>query len=123
MASKPRKAFDGVARPQGFIDDTAKAVVKGIKRAVKRSPYIRGTQFPKNQSLSPRKFKKIYGKDASAKNKLEREMYNKARAAELRLKNNSTYGKGEYDIEGLMKSRAADRADVAAFMTKKRGRK
>lgn len=61
MASKPRKAFDGVARPQGFIDDTAKAVLK----AVKRSSNIRGTQFPKNQSLSPRKFDKIYGKGSA----------------------------------------------------------
>jgi hypothetical protein len=25
MGSKPRKAFDGIARPQGFIDDAAKA--------------------------------------------------------------------------------------------------
>jgi hypothetical protein len=30
MASKPRKAFDGIARPQGFIDDAAKAVIKDV---------------------------------------------------------------------------------------------
>ena len=34
MSGKPRKNFDGVARPQGFIDDGAKLLVKGLKRAV-----------------------------------------------------------------------------------------
>jgi len=88
MSSKPRKAFDGVARPQGFIDDAAKAVgkiVKSVKGDYKRArqarviekfvidekmsrlkkPNLRGTQFPKNQSLSPKKFDKFYGKGAS----------------------------------------------------------
>ena len=32
MSSKPRKAFDGVARPQGFIDDAAKAVLKMVSK-------------------------------------------------------------------------------------------
>ena len=34
MSSKPRKNFDGVGRPQGFIDDAAKAALKGIKKAI-----------------------------------------------------------------------------------------
>ncbi len=95
MSSKPRKAFDGVARPQGFIDDAAKAAVNAVRKAVGKpyymylkdettgkaakefgrikvssgktikKPNLRGTQFPKNQSLSPRKFDKFYGKGAS----------------------------------------------------------
>ena len=32
MASKPKKAFSGVARPEGFIDDTAKAVLKMVSK-------------------------------------------------------------------------------------------
>jgi hypothetical protein len=27
MSGKPRKAFDGIGRPQGFIDDAAKGAV------------------------------------------------------------------------------------------------
>lgn len=95
MASKPRKAFDGVGRPQGFIDDAAKAAYNAVRKATGKSyymylkdettgkaakefgrikvssgktikkPNLRGTQFPKNQSLSPRKFNKIYGKGSA----------------------------------------------------------
>ena len=32
MASKPRKAFDGIGRPQGFIDDAAKAAYNAVKK-------------------------------------------------------------------------------------------
>jgi hypothetical protein len=34
MGSKPRKAFDGIGRPQGFIDDAAKVLLKASKRVV-----------------------------------------------------------------------------------------
>lgn len=34
MSGKPRKGFDGIARPQGFIDDTAKAAVNLVKGKV-----------------------------------------------------------------------------------------
>ena len=120
MSSKPRKAFDGVARPQGFIDDTAKAALKAVKRATSRysvmrgplrrnvkdsikgagkkdnvvlnmyaSQYkksnIRGTQFPKNQSLSPRKFDKIYGK-GSAKEVAEQTKRNSRMTADQRVR-------------------------------------
>ena len=98
MASKPRKPFSGVARPQGFIDDAAKALVKGVKKAVT-------------------------GNKVSSKTRGD--MYKKALAAEKRLKNNDfRKGYAEYDLEGLYKARASDRADVAAFMAKKkRGRR
>jgi hypothetical protein len=36
MASKPRKAFDGVGRPQGFIDDTIVGAAKAIGRSIKK---------------------------------------------------------------------------------------
>ena len=36
-----------------------KPEIKAQKKAAKN---FRGTQFPKNQSLTPRKFKKVYGK-------------------------------------------------------------
>jgi len=32
MSSKPRKAFDGVGRPQGFIDDAARAALRAGER-------------------------------------------------------------------------------------------
>jgi hypothetical protein len=43
------------------IDDIIKGVYKVTKNIIKPKNF-RGTQFPKNQSLSPRKFKKVYGK-------------------------------------------------------------
>ena len=98
MASKPRKPFSGVARPQGFIDDAAKALVKGVKKAVT-------------------------GNKVSSKTRGE--MYTKALAAEKRLKTSQPRKMyGEYDLEGQAAGRAQDRADVAAFMAKKkRGRR
>jgi hypothetical protein len=103
MASKPRKPFSGVARPQGFIDDAAKALVKGVKKAVT-------------------------GNKVSSKTRGD--MYKKALAAEKRLKTNTSKrmpdGRefDEYDFQNITKARAEDRADVAAFMAKKkRGRR
>ena len=32
MSGKPRKAFDGIARPQGFIDDAAKTALRLIEK-------------------------------------------------------------------------------------------
>lgn len=97
MASKPRKAFDGVGRPQGFIDDAAKALVKGVKKAVTRNKVSSATRG---------------------------QMYNRARAAEKRL-SEGTYPKiSDLNIDGLLKAKRADAADVAAFMAKKkRGRR
>jgi len=40
MASKPRKAFDGVGRPQGFIDDAAKAAVNAVRKVAGRPYYM-----------------------------------------------------------------------------------
>jgi len=59
MASKPRKAFDGVGRPQGFIDDAAKALLKAagrVKNAGKKG------EASLLSPMSKRKFEKIYGK-------------------------------------------------------------
>jgi hypothetical protein len=41
MGSKPRKAFDGIARPQGFIDDAAEGMVqKLVKFIVKQKIFM-----------------------------------------------------------------------------------
>jgi len=40
MANKPRKAFDGVGRPQGFIDDAAKAAVNAVRKVAGRPYYM-----------------------------------------------------------------------------------
>lgn len=59
MASKPRKVFDGVGRPQGFIDDTAKMLLKAagrVKNAGKKG------EASLLSPMSKRKFEKIYGK-------------------------------------------------------------
>ncbi len=59
MASKPRKAFDGVGRPQGFIDDAAKALLKAagrVKNAGKKG------EASLLSPMSKKKFEKIYGK-------------------------------------------------------------
>ena len=32
MSAKPRKAFDGIGRPKGFIDDAAKAAYNAVKK-------------------------------------------------------------------------------------------
>lgn len=102
MSGKPRKAFDGIARPQGFIDDAAKAALKAVRGAVGRK----------------------------AKTGMSRGgMYTKAIAAEKRLKTYTSKpmpdGRefDEYDFTGIANARAEDRADVAAFMAKRKRRK
>jgi hypothetical protein len=39
MSAKPRKAFDGIGRPQGFIDDAAKAAYNAVKKKAGMSYY------------------------------------------------------------------------------------
>jgi predicted secreted Zn-dependent protease len=71
MASKPRKPFSGVARPQGFIDDAAKALVKGVKKAVtgnKVSSKTRGDMYKKALAAEKRlktshTSKRMYGRE------------------------------------------------------------
>mgnify|MGYP003645868838 CR=1 FL=1 len=130
MSGKPRKAFDGIARPQGFIDDAAKAALKGIKIAVGTATRARPRAV---KDLEKRGISKVDAKDFIYGNKgkykpkppTRGDMYTKALAAEKRLKSGEfrkTYR--EYDLEGINKARAEDRADVAAFMAKKkRGRR
>jgi len=77
MASKPRKAFDGVGRPQGFIDDAAKAALKGVKIVAGKATFagpraVKGltkSGIAKKDAkqfiyggLSPKKMDKFYGK-------------------------------------------------------------
>lgn len=96
MASK-KPIISGVGRPQGFIDDAAKALVKGVKKTVTRNKVSSATRG---------------------------QMYTKALAAEKRLSEGIYPKIGEADIDGLLKAKKADRADVAAFMgKKKRGRR
>lgn len=130
MASKPRKPFSGVARPQGFIDDAAKAAVKGIKIAVGTATRARPRAV---KDLQKRGISKVDAKDFIYGNKgkyrpkpqTRGDMYTKALAAEKRLKTRQDRKMyGEYDLEGQAAGRAQDRADVAAFMAKrKRGRR
>ena len=59
MSGKPRKAFDGIGRPQGFIDDAAKGLLKAagrVKNAGKKG------EASLLSPMSKRKFEKIYGK-------------------------------------------------------------
>ena len=79
MSSKPRKAFDGVARPQGFIDDAAKAVgkiVKSVKGDYKRARQARVIEKfvidekmsrLKKQPPKPKELPSIKGKDPRPK--------------------------------------------------------
>jgi hypothetical protein len=77
MASKPRKAFDGVGRPKGFIDDAAKAALKGVKIVAGKATFagpraVKGltkSGIAKKDAkqfiyggLSPKKMDKFYGK-------------------------------------------------------------
>jgi len=66
MSGKPRKAFDGVARPQGFIDDAAKAAVKVVKGGLSRYKVMRG---PLNRNV------KDSIKGATKKNNVVLNMY------------------------------------------------
>ena len=58
MATKPRKAFDGIARPQGFIDDAAKVLLKASKRVVNIGKKGEASML---SPMSKKKFEKIYG--------------------------------------------------------------
>jgi hypothetical protein len=88
MSSKPRKAFDGVGRPAGIIDDIfgplGKKVVKDVRKEFRiairsnkgiptdyRNADIRALDAEDNITAA---FKKVYGK----KNKTAMNMQNKA---------------------------------------------
>jgi len=58
MGSKPRKQFDGIARPQGFIDDAAKALLKAAGRAKNAGKKGEASLL---SPMSKKKFEKIYG--------------------------------------------------------------
>ena len=62
MASKPRKAFDGVGRPQGFIDDAAKVLLKASKRVVNMGKKGEASML---SPMSKKKFDRIYGKGSA----------------------------------------------------------
>ena len=50
MSAKPRKAFDGVGRPQGFIDDAAKAVLKTVSK-VENKIYRKAEKVALNRAV------------------------------------------------------------------------
>ena len=77
MASKPRKAFDGIGRPQGFIDDAAKVLLKAGKRVVNMGKKGEASML---SPMSKKKFDRIYGK-GSAKQVAEQTKKNAYRSA------------------------------------------
>ena len=58
MSGKPRKAFDGVARPQGFIDDAVLGLLKAVGRVKNRGKIGEASLL---SPMSKKKFEKIYG--------------------------------------------------------------
>jgi ribosomal protein L15 len=62
MSGKPRKAFDGVGRPQGFIDDAAKVLLKASKRVVNMGKKGEASML---SPMSKKKFDRIYGKGSA----------------------------------------------------------
>ena len=62
MSGKPRKNFDGVARPQGFIDDAAKVLLKAGKRVVNMGKKGEASML---SPMSKKKFDRIYGKGSA----------------------------------------------------------
>jgi hypothetical protein len=77
MSAKPRKAFDGVGRPQGFIDDAAKVLLKASKRVVNMGKKGEASML---SPMSKKKFDRIYGK-GSAKQVAEQTKKNAYRNA------------------------------------------
>jgi hypothetical protein len=77
MSGKPRKAFDGVGRPQGFIDDAAKVLLKASKRVVNMGKKGEASML---SPMSKKKFDRIYGK-GSAKQVAEQTKKNAYRSA------------------------------------------
>jgi len=96
MSNKPRKAFDGIGRPQGWIDDAAKVALRAaekvadeigrlpIRAKTKVNPTIRKhiKSFPKFQQktikdlyLGPKKG--TYGNPYSAKAAPKMEPFNR----------------------------------------------
>jgi len=74
MGSKPRKAFDGIGRPQGFIDDTivgaAKAIGKSIKKdytIARKARVIEKFIIDEKMARSPEGVRRIAKRRAKAK--------------------------------------------------------
>ena len=62
MASKPRKAFDGIGRPQGFIDDAAKAATKKAMSPKVQQQVARSMTKRRAMAKTEQMAKKYYGK-------------------------------------------------------------
>ena len=77
MSGTPRKAFDGGGRPQGFIDDAAKVLLKASKRVVNMGKKGEASML---SPMSKKKFDRIYGK-GSAKQVAEQTKKNAYRSA------------------------------------------
>ena len=56
-----KPAISNIGRPQGFIDDAAKAALKAVKGLAKRNPNFKGSIMPKKGGIPRKKFEKIYG--------------------------------------------------------------
>jgi hypothetical protein len=75
MANKPRKAFDGIGRPQGFIDDAAKAVIKVVTRGGSKAPKAtRGQMYTKALKAEKRLKQNVYADVAAFMKKTKRSM-------------------------------------------------
>ncbi len=52
MASKPRKAFDGIGRPKSPLDDFGKAVAKQVGKRLKKSEIQNMKRFARNEGFA-----------------------------------------------------------------------
>ena len=56
-----KPAISNIGRPQGFIDDAAKAAIKAVKGLAKPNRVFKGSIMPKKGGIPRKKFEKIYG--------------------------------------------------------------
>lgn len=56
-----KPAISNIGRPQGIVDDIIKNTAKAVVKAVKRNPVFKGSIMPKKGGMPRRQFEKIYG--------------------------------------------------------------
>lgn len=96
MASKPRKAFDGVGRPAGIIDDVVRPIIqKGARNVGRAASRLEDRMLSKRSRGYLRDMMKANKKNVSPKSDMEFKVAN-AKHMEIMLERGRKAGRQTY---------------------------